>query len=178
MPLSQLRNSNFGKRKGYLTGSSGVGFTILSSDGSIFQARTTAGVYEEFPGSGLYAAFISFPDAFHGSIVWDTGEALLASRSFATEQYNVEENDPKVATNNLMLQQLTGSVNTLTGSMATALANIQFLVDMEGGRWRLDPTTNQMIFYKADNTTVVAKFNLFDINGNPTIDQVTERQRV
>jgi hypothetical protein len=152
--LSQLITSNFGKSKSNLTGSLGVGYTILNTNGSITSARTTTGVYQITSGSGIYAAYASFPDNFHGSIVWDTG---TTPPSYAIEQYNYEANNPNVD---------------------TISANIQFLIDMEGGRWKIDRSTNRMIFYKSDNITVVASFSLFDIDGNPTIDLVSERRRV
>jgi len=51
-----------------------------------------------------------------------------------------------------------------------------FLKDIEGGKWKI--IGNQMIFYKDDNTTEVARFNLFDSAGSPTMTNVYERQRV
>jgi hypothetical protein len=54
--------------------------------------------------------------------------------------------------------------------------DIAFLKDIEGGRWRI--VNNQMIFYKSDNATEVARFNLFNAGGMPSIENVTERQRV
>lgn len=53
---------------------------------------------------------------------------------------------------------------------------LDFLRNIEGGRWRI--TGNQMLFYEADNTTLVATFNLFDSDGNPTEINVAERRRV
>jgi hypothetical protein len=55
-------------------------------------------------------------------------------------------------------------------------ARAQLLYDIEGGKWKI--VANQMIFYKDDNTTEVARFNLFDSDGNPTMANVYERQRV
>jgi hypothetical protein len=52
----------------------------------------------------------------------------------------------------------------------------QLLYDIEGGRWKLE--SDQMIFYEDDNLTEVARFNLFDSAGNPTMENVYERQRV
>ena len=54
--------------------------------------------------------------------------------------------------------------------------DIAFLKDIEGGRWKIEG--NQMIFYKADNATEIARFNLKDINSNPTDRNVFERVRV
>jgi len=54
-------------------------------------------------------------------------------------------------------------------------ADITFLKDIEGGRWRI--TGNQMIFYKSDNSTEVARFNLFDSAGSAGMENVFERKR-
>jgi hypothetical protein len=54
----------------------------------------------------------------------------------------------------------------------------QLLYNMESGRWKIDANTNQMIFYKADNITEVARFNLFDSAGAPASENVFERRRV
>lgn len=55
--------------------------------------------------------------------------------------------------------------------------DITFLKDIEGGRWKIEGV--QMIFYKSDNLTEVARFNLFDAAGNPTSAvEVFERKRV
>ncbi len=62
-------------------------------------------------------------------------------------------------------------------SPATQLvADINFIKDIEGGRWKI--ISNQMVFYKEDNATEIARFNLLDTAGNPTEQNVAERQRV
>lgn len=146
MSLSQLCNCNFGSTKLNATGSFGVGYTLLDATGSIASARTTAGVYQTAP--GIYAANVSFPDDFHGQILWDTGTTFMTA-SYATEQYNVEANDPSVA------------------------RNVSFIRDMTGGRWQIE--SNMMKFYAEDNVTLVAEFELFDDAGVPTMDAVFER---
>jgi hypothetical protein len=65
------------------------------------------------------------------------------------------------------------SGHTTAGSLA---ALIQFLVDIEGGRWRI--VGDQMIFYKEDNLTEVTRFDLKDASGNPTMNDVMERTKV
>ena len=123
--------------------------------------RTTTGVYEVASGSGIYAALVNFPDGFHGQLLWDTG-AAFPTASYATEDYNVESNDPKVA-------QIFTDTQALTGS-------VQVIRDMTEGRWKI--VADQMIFYAADNMTEVARFNLFDDTGTPSMDAVFERFRV
>lgn len=46
------------------------------------------------------------------------------------------------------------------------------------GRWLIDENTNQMIFYQDDNTTEIAKYDLFDRNGNSSITELFERRLV
>ena len=52
----------------------------------------------------------------------------------------------------------------------------QFNYDISGGRWKI--VNNKMIFYKEDNVTEVARFNLLDDTGSPTMDDVHERVKV
>jgi hypothetical protein len=222
MSLQQVRNCNFGRLKANATGSSGVGFTLLDTTGSIVLSRTTSGVYQTAP--GIYGAYIEFPDDFRGQILWDTG-AAFATTFYATEAYNVEENDPKVAdifsqvllvssSIDLLATELnvvSGNVDSASASAAQAAVNSyatyvktldisgsleglkadvfalagevqtvkslsQDLYDIQFGRWKI--IGNQMIFYKADNVTEVARFNLFDDLGAPTMDSVFERVKV
>lgn len=53
---------------------------------------------------------------------------------------------------------------------------INFIKSIEGGRWKI--INNQMIFYKNDNVTEVARFNLLDKDGLPAEKNVMERTRV
>lgn len=93
----------------------------------------------------------------------------------------------------LLIQSAAGTVTTIsTGSGLSAdeqemLSNINaktelidgnvgFLKDIEGGKWTI--VNDQMVFFKADNLTEVARFNLFDSAGNPTMTSVMTRERV
>jgi len=172
VPNLQLRSVEFGKFRSGVTGSQGVNYALLDVNGTTVFGPTTAGVYELASGSGCYAADIAFPDGFHGSILWEcpsvtatyNGDSFFLTSSFATEQYNVEENDPKVADTWAMVNYITGSVEAL--------------YDQAFGRWKIDKTTNQMLFYAPDNVTLLATFNLFDDNGVPAFDGVFERRLV
>jgi uncharacterized protein YoxC len=281
MPLSQLRNVNFGRTRLNATGSTGVGYQLLDETGSVQSSRTTTGVYQTAP--GIYAAYITFPDNFRGQVLWDTG-TTFPSTFYATEQYNVEENDPRVASvhaqttyisgatagisssvgsvisvlsqvsgnvdqiNDTTLQtfstvssmqsqvtQMSGTINDIydivfdlsgtitslsssanilsssvyaisssatlisasaaiidnsvsmlsgaiaelagiTGTLGNIETKVDRLIDIQYGRWFID--NNQMIFYKEDNVTEVARFDLFDENGNPTMDAVFDRVKL
>lgn len=158
--LDQLKNVNFGRNRANATGSTGVGYTVLDVSGSIVTARTTTGVYQLASGSGLYAAYISFPDSFRGQIMWDTGTAFTTA-SYAVEEYNVESNNPKVDTTLSMLTTMSGTLGSL--------------YDVGFGRWHM--VSNQMVLYKEDNVTEVARFNLYDDVGSPSMDAVFQRTK-
>lgn len=160
MPDLELQNANFGPKRADQTGSLGVGYTILDYLGNIITPRTTTGVYQLTAGSGLYAAYVSWPDPFNGQILWDcpafTGSSgLIRSQSFATEQHNTDR-----------------AYVFLTGTIAP---QVQGLYDVAFGRWKIDKVANTMTFYRADNVTIVAVFDLLDDTGAPTFDGVFER---
>lgn len=71
-----------------------------------------------------------------------------------------------------------GNFQIFTGDFSTIETLVQYIADFEEGRWRMDSNTNQMIFFKGDNNTEIARFNLFDSAGNPTIENVFERRKV
>lgn len=170
MPLQQLRNCNFGRRRSNATGSSGVGYEVFDYTGSSVVPRTTSGVYQTAP--GIYAAYVTFPDNFRGSIVWDTGTAF-ATASYATEQYNVEENDPRIDSIHSASVYVSSSMPTVLSSLSYVSGVVGSLYDIQYGRWHI--VGNQMVFYKDDNVTEVARFDLFDSVGSPTMDAVFER---
>ena len=58
----------------------------------------------------------------------------------------------------------------------TFLNDMAFVKDIEGGKWEL--IDNQMIFYKEDNVTEIARFDLFDKDGVPSEQDVYERRVV
>ena len=45
------------------------------------------------------------------------------------------------------------------------------------GRWIIDESTNQMIFYQEDNSTELGRFNLKDRDGAASFEEVFERTR-
>ena len=154
-------NVNFGRSKANATGSSGVGYTLLLSDGSTSVARTTAGVVQVASGSGIYSANVSLPDQFKGQILWDTG-VVFSETYFATEACNYESHNPRVDVIHDIVQQVTGTLAYIRGLTA--------------GRWKID--NNHMMFYDEDNTTLLARYALYDVTGTLGSDNVFERVKV
>jgi len=54
--------------------------------------------------------------------------------------------------------------------------NVAEIHGIELGKWQI--LNNQMIFFKSDNTTEIARFNLFDAAGQPSEAQVFKREKV
>lgn len=79
------------------------------------------------------------------------------------------------------LQNLTATIDAnlliVSGAVGLISGCVDFIKDIEGGRWKIDTALNQMVFYKEDNVTEVARFDLFDAAGSPTSDSPFERTR-
>jgi hypothetical protein len=156
--VMQLKSVNFGRALANATGSTGVGYTVFDETGAVVTPRTTVEVYQMLSGSGMYSSYVNFPNAFHGSITWDTGTAF-PTVSYAIDEFNIEANDPNVLS----------TLNNITDSIKT-------LVDVAVGRWKI--VNNQMIFYDVDNeNNPIVVFNLYDSDGNPSSENVFERRR-
>jgi hypothetical protein len=156
MPVTNLKTALFGKAKTGMTGQ--VGYTLYASDGTISQVRTTTGVFELIAGQGTYASEITFADDFNGVVVWDVTMPESGIQVFASEEYNSE--------------------TSATVALEAVAEDIAFIKDIEGGMWQIDRDTKQMIFYKSDNITEIARFDLFDMNGTPSVDLIYKRERV
>lgn len=71
----------------------------------------------------------------------------------------------------------TNASGAVTAANAAQAAAVQTLDALIGG-WTLDATLNQLIIYSTDNITVIAKFNCFDVNGQPSVSNVVKRVKV
>lgn len=156
--FQQVRSADFGS---FYAGSTSINYSLYSSSNALIDGPTTVGVSEVGTLTGVYAANISFPDDFHGTILWSSGGA---DPVFVSEQFNVEENNPKI--------------DQIHSAVIVIGQDLSFIKDIEGGRWKIDKATSQMVFYKSDNTTVVATFQLKDEIGNPSFAAPFERARI
>ena len=69
-----------------------------------------------------------------------------------------------------------GYLDNLSAGAVALESTAQSINDEVGGKWEI--TGNQMIFYKSDNSTEIMRFNLFNADGNPAVDNVYKRERV
>jgi hypothetical protein len=67
------------------------------------------------------------------------------------------------------------SYNNFKNDLTALTAMVEFIKQIESGKWKI--INNQMIFYKDDNSTELFRCNLYDENGNPTVEGVMERRR-
>ena len=149
-------------------------FTRSSFSGSPFNLNHLDGGYYDrfgndlkFPGSifQVVAIYTVFEDAAH--------TIVSTAHSQSVDIFTLETPSPTVG----------GSVAAAVWNKFTAdhdIANtfgaaVNFIKDIEGGKWRI--VNDQMIFFKADNATEIARFNLFDINQNASSTDVFERRR-
>lgn len=75
----------------------------------------------------------------------------------------------------LVLGGYPDDIEDILGSVAT---DVTFIKEIEGGRWKIDTNTKQMIFYDEAGTVEVAKFQLYDGDHTPAYTSVMERERV
>jgi hypothetical protein len=99
-------------------------------------------------------------------------EYIYAGASNADDYYAVSDGGISLPASERYVPCSSGII----GAIQDIQENVTFIRDIEGGRWMIDKTLKQMIFYKADNTTEVARFDLFDGDGVPAFDGVFERQ--
>lgn len=175
--VSYLLTVDFGASKCGATGSSGVGYTVYDSTGSIVSQRTTNGVKQVAP--GIYSAEPFFPDVDDSfQVVWDTGD-VFTRKCYASEVVSHTERFFTLAAG---LTHVTDAIVDVAHSLSGAYGDIQSLAmdvslirDFTAGRWKM--MNNQMIFYKEDNVTEIARYDLLDQNMRPSMDSVFERKK-
>jgi len=147
--INVIKTANFGSGKGSL---STVGYRMYNSSGVLSGSRITGSVGEVLAGAGIYSGSVHIADNFIGHILWDTGEA---TPTYATED-----------------------VDNILHTLSMVSSSVDFSRHIGSGRWKMDKSTSQMIFYKEDNLTEIARYDLTDESGNPSTTSVFERNKV
>jgi len=99
-----------------------------------------------------------------------------ASVHGALDSY-INKDDYKADVSSITVPTVVDTANAIWehASASQLLLDVSFIKGIEGGKWNI--VSNQMIFYAADNTTEIARFNLFN-NTTPSMENVTKRERV
>ena len=126
-------------------------------------------------GDGWYKFnFIQYTGSMDYAFTIDGGTDILDARwAFGTNENFTEDVVTGVWGAQLPGHQVAGSFGEAFVQMS---GSIDVLEQFEGGRWEI--TSTQMIFYAPDNTTELARFDLFDFTGSNTRVNATERVRV
>jgi hypothetical protein len=107
----------------------------------------------------------------------DSDDLKVISDQLDVAQADLDDPDQyKADISALALEATLQLVKAETDKITSMETLIAFISDIEGGRWKIE--NNQMIFYKDDNVTEVARFNLYDEAGDPAETDVFERERV
>jgi hypothetical protein len=169
---------DFGGSKANATGSTGVGYVLLDSTGSIVAARTTSGVIQTAP--GIYSARPHFPDSDTSfQIVWDTGSAFTKTYYASETVSNMNqffELTSSIGAINEAVANAADVIDAVVGDIQTMMIDISYIRDFTAGRWKMQ--NNQMIFFKEDNITEIARFDLLNDAGLPSMESVFERKKL
>jgi uncharacterized protein (UPF0333 family) len=94
----------------------------------------------------------------------------LAVNSYIAE-YTLVDGDglTGVSGENIVIGYLESKVDDIA-------TDVRLIKEIETGRWKI--VSDQLILYKSDNITEVARFNLFDATGAPTSDSPADRIKV
>jgi hypothetical protein len=110
-----------------------------------------------------------------GTTVVTSRNAGIYELGTSTGIYGVELN---------LSTQFSGSILWSVTSAPKVFATEEVKIDQKmaryihTGRWEVDENTNQMIFYQDDNSTEIARYALFDRNGNSSITELFERRLI
>lgn len=168
MPSTLVKTVNFGVIKAGRQES--VGYRLIDSTGSTVQERSQTGVYETYPGTGIYAASIEFPDDFTGTILWDLDDIRPA---YAAEEFNNAVNGTGVSH---QVDEVTTQVNVVTDQLTDLADEIRFIRGMTAGRWTLDKKNSTMTYYDESGKNVLVTYEMLDENGKPSIESVYDRR--
>jgi len=168
MPTTLVKTVNFGSTKTGRTAT--IGYRLIDDTGTPIQARSQAGVYEAFPGTGIYAANITFPDDFVGTILWDIEGVRPV---YAAEEFNNSINGTGVSQ---QVADVTMQVGIVTDQVSDLADEIRFIRGMTAGRWTLDSKDSTMTFYDESGRNVLVTYEMLDARGRPSLESVYDRR--
>lgn len=89
----------------------------------------------------------------------------------------VTEQDKLDIADRVLDEQMSGhsTPGSLGALLSTSDENIEKILQVEKGRWKIDKTTKQLTFYDSDGVTPLFTFDLFNDDGDPDADSVYER---
>ncbi len=110
-----------------------------------------------------------------GSVVSSATNTGIYELGTSTGLYGVELN---------LSTQFSGSIVWSVTTAPNVFATEEVKIDQKmaryihTGRWEIEEANKQMVFYQDDNSTEIARFDLFDRTGTKSIDELFERRLV
>lgn len=152
--MKVLQTANLGKSQGNKV--SDIRYEVFDTLGSSQGAASNAGVYEIGSATGIYGVELNLSTQFSGSILWSVNGN---SNIYATEEIKIDQ------------------------KMSRYIHTGKWKIFENGDTTNPDPniasnTNPQMVFYQDDNTTEIARFELFDRNGNNSVTELFERRLI
>ncbi len=170
MSTTLIKTVNFGRNKTGLASS--IGYRLIDATGLVARARSQLGVYEAYPGTGIYAAEIDFEDGFKGTILWDID---AVNPVFAAEEFNDIVNGGAVKQ---QVTEVTTQVGIVSDQVTDLADEIRFIRGMTAGRWTLDKKNSTMTYYDESGKNVLVTYEMLDEDGKPSIESVYDRRIV
>ncbi len=137
-------------------------FTYVAAEEVVFVLDGGASI----PAADRYARGVMAPTDTHLDVAVST-RASQATMDSAATQAGLDAVNVNVAMLDSRVQVQQQAIDTL--------------YQYQGGRWKIHttgPDANRIVYYADDGVTIVAKFDLKDISGNPTHKGAYERVRV
>lgn len=147
---------------------------VLNPDGSIKTNISTATVRVYHLASGVEVIDL-IPTSLIQVGTTNTWRYVWAPASLTANTYTAEY----TLIDDTSLTTITGediTVGYLESNISALQSDITIIKNIETGKWAI--VNNQLLLYGPDNTTLIATFNLFDSEGNPTSDSPTSRVKV
>jgi hypothetical protein len=144
-------------------------------DGSIKTNITTANVrvYHVAGGSEVVDLISTSMVQVGSTNVWRYvwAPATLSENKYIAE-YSLVDSDGLTAKSGEDL--VVGYLESKVDIIAT---DVNIIKEVQLGRWQIT-ADNKLTLYKEDGVTVITQFNLYDIDGKPSIDAVTDRVKI
>lgn len=142
--------------------------TMISGETVYFDIRRTDDTELSPPNSGILTESTVASGVYKSTVsINETGSFICYIK---TDNYGTQTKD--ILVDPMPVADAVWSTSTATN----LLSDVEFIRDVEGGRWYIN--NNQLILFKEDNITEIARFNLYDKDSNPADTNVFERVRV
>lgn len=165
-----------------------VYYEIFRSDDDVvtisgYLGEVGGGVYKKdvfFPDLGQHRVlYILSPDALPGSYPDTVQGVMVIEKAVDVTVSGIKERTDRIPDYPAPAGEYDVDISALALEVTVSgiKKDVTFIKNVEGGNWEI--INNQMIFYDILETEkIIAIFNLFDPDGNPSMENVFKRERI